>query len=128
MKPAYLLAILLALPAAPASAQDLAGELVQGSERICYYPPRAAGTPERVYRVRSTQRCPRTLPFANSQAAPPPYASLEASSVSEGNRVCTYRQGAGRWSYQLPTAVRCPMTAGMIAQARADARTAAPRP
>lgn len=96
--------------------QTLIATVDDGQRRVCYY--RVSKNDEGVasYVIGMFDMCPSRIPFVDPNQPAPPSASLSDSSIRNGMRACTYVQGAGRWTFNLPLSSYCPLAAGMAAQ------------
>lgn len=124
-------ALLLAGGASGAKGQ-LLSERSEGLSRICTYAGVAntitGGTP-RTHRVGIGESCPFSYPAPAVSSLPaPPSAQLRSETLTDTARICLYEQAGTRWSLSVPMAQSCPLYAGMIADADADARRRAAPP
>lgn len=96
----------------PAAAQ-LHSERVEGTERICVYQTVRPDT-QNERKVGLGEACPPFYRPMASNFLAPPTARLQSSEVRGHTRVCKYGQLHKSWSFEIPLAERCPISAGMV--------------
>lgn len=121
-RPAAIGLILLSLAVpAPARAQPLVAESVDGATRLCLYgglvSARFDDRTNRVVRYRDTETCPARAPSVVTDRPPPPTAMLSSESTELGLRLCVYQQEEEQWRRTVPIGMLCPPAAGMLPQA-----------
>lgn len=102
--------------AAPLGASELIDSSTVGTKRSCSYAVGANGTETVTYLVGIGEACPTRRPLTRSPLRPPPSARLTKTAIVNGQRLCTYSQGAIDWEVPVTLNRPCPINAGMVRQ------------
>jgi hypothetical protein len=89
-------------------------EWVEGTHRVCAYPPEPGREDVRQYNVGIGETCPAYYPIRSANLPAPSTARLLKEAVIGGTRVCRYAQRGREWRFDVASNKRCPLTAGMV--------------
>ncbi|HTU12684.1 MAG TPA: hypothetical protein VMG08_17475 [Allosphingosinicella sp.] len=111
------LAAAFLLGPAPARAQSLVSEELEGNRRVCNYDGGnsllSGSNRGRRYAVGIGENCPLTYPVTNTTRQAPPTAVLRSDRQTPEGRACVYEQWGTSWTFTLRNRSACPPAAGM---------------